>query len=181
METFVSIDIEADGPIPGPHSMLSLGAAAFDHHERLLATHEVNLELLEGATPHPDTVSFWAKHPKAFRRTRKNTIPPSDAMKAFAAWLKELPNRPVMVGYPAAYDFMFTYWYLMFFVGRCPFSHSALDIKTLAADRLKIPYRDVSKSIMPPQWLSESTGEEHHAAQDAINQGHLYFKVKSHR
>ena len=28
-EIYVSIDVEADGPIPGDHSMLSLGAAAF--------------------------------------------------------------------------------------------------------------------------------------------------------
>jgi len=27
---YVSVDIESDGPIPGPHSLLSLGAAAFD-------------------------------------------------------------------------------------------------------------------------------------------------------
>ena len=29
-ECYVSVDIEADGPIPGAHSMLRLGAAAFD-------------------------------------------------------------------------------------------------------------------------------------------------------
>jgi len=28
-EIYVSIDIEADGPIPGPYSMLSIGAVAF--------------------------------------------------------------------------------------------------------------------------------------------------------
>jgi hypothetical protein len=29
-EIYISTDIEADGPIPGPHSMLSIGAAASD-------------------------------------------------------------------------------------------------------------------------------------------------------
>jgi hypothetical protein len=47
-------------------------------------------------------------------------------------WLKALPGSPVFVGYPAAYDFLFVYWYLMRFVGESPFSHSALDIKTFA-------------------------------------------------
>lgn len=28
-EIYVSTDVEADGPIPGPHSMLSLGSAAY--------------------------------------------------------------------------------------------------------------------------------------------------------
>ena len=34
-ECYVSIDIEADGPIPGTYSMLSLGAAAFDSEGNL--------------------------------------------------------------------------------------------------------------------------------------------------
>ena len=38
-EVYVSVDVETDGPIPGPHSMLSLGAVAMlpndniDHRE----------------------------------------------------------------------------------------------------------------------------------------------------
>ena len=37
-------------------------------------------------------------------------------------------RRPI----PAAYDFLFVYWYLIRFAGESPFSHSALDIKTYA-------------------------------------------------
>ena len=29
VEVYVSTDVETDGPIPGPHSMLSFGSAAF--------------------------------------------------------------------------------------------------------------------------------------------------------
>ena len=29
IETYVSTDVEADGPIPGPHSMLSLASVAY--------------------------------------------------------------------------------------------------------------------------------------------------------
>jgi hypothetical protein len=50
------------------------------------------------------------------------------ALEKYAAWLKGLPGKPVFVGYPVAYDFLFVYWYLMRFVGQSPFSHSALDI-----------------------------------------------------
>ena len=28
-EIYISTDVEADGPIPGPHSMLSFGSAAY--------------------------------------------------------------------------------------------------------------------------------------------------------
>ena len=34
-------------------------------------------------------------------------------MPRYLAWLKALPGRPTFVGYPAAYDFLFVYWYLI--------------------------------------------------------------------
>jgi hypothetical protein len=47
-EIYVSTDIEADGPIPGPHSMLSLGSAAYTGEKQLLSTFSANLETLPG-------------------------------------------------------------------------------------------------------------------------------------
>jgi hypothetical protein len=35
-EIYISTDVEADGPIPGPHSMLSMGAAAFREDKTLI-------------------------------------------------------------------------------------------------------------------------------------------------
>ena len=48
-EIYVSTDVEADGPIPGPHSMLSFGSAAFRQDKTLVSTFSANLELLPGA------------------------------------------------------------------------------------------------------------------------------------
>ena len=36
-EVYVSTDVEADGPIPGPHSMLSFASAAFLDNGELVA------------------------------------------------------------------------------------------------------------------------------------------------
>ena len=40
---------EADGPIPGPHSMPSIGAAAYTADKVLVSTFSANLETLPGA------------------------------------------------------------------------------------------------------------------------------------
>ena len=48
-EVYVSTDVEADGPIPGPHSMLSFGSAAYLPDKKLVGTFSANLETLEGA------------------------------------------------------------------------------------------------------------------------------------
>lgn len=53
-EICISTEVEADGPIPGPDSMLSFGSAAYTADKRLVSTFSSNLETLEGATPHPD-------------------------------------------------------------------------------------------------------------------------------
>ena len=40
MTTYVVCDIEADGPIPGPHSMISLGAVAVNREGKELGDFE---------------------------------------------------------------------------------------------------------------------------------------------
>ena len=49
----MSTDVEADGPIPGPNSMLSFGSAAYTADETLLGTFTANLLTLPGATADP--------------------------------------------------------------------------------------------------------------------------------
>lgn len=58
-------------------------------------------------------------------------------------------RKPVFVGFLASYDFMFVYWYLIRFAGESPYSHSALDIKTLAKAAMGTGYRGSVKRNMP--------------------------------
>jgi hypothetical protein len=179
-EIYVSTDVEADGPIPGPHSMISFGSAAFTAEGALVSTFSANLELLEGATGHPETMAWWSKHQEAWARARRALQTPAVAMQKYVAWLKELPGKPVFVGYPVAYDFLFVYWYLIRFVGESPFSHSALDIKTYAMAVLGLPYWESTKSNMPKRWFSGSP-HMHVALDDAIEQGQLFCKMLAER
>ena len=57
-EIYVSTDVETDGPIPGPHSMLSLASAAFMHDGTRLGTFAANLETLPGAEDSVLTSAF---------------------------------------------------------------------------------------------------------------------------
>ena len=175
-ETFISTDIEADGPIPGPHSMLSFASAAFDGGYKMIGTFERNLTTLNGAAPHPRTQAWWESNPEAWKACRENPVDPVLAMPDYVAWLKSLPGKVVFVGYPVAYDFMFVYWYLMKFAGESPFSHSALDMKTLAMVLLKKPYRDSTKRNMPKRWF-KGARHTHVALDDAIEQGELFCQM----
>lgn len=175
-EIYVSTDIEADGPIPGQNSMLSFGSAAYTADKELISTFEANLELLPGAQPDPKTMEWWKGQPEAWQAARENLQAPEKAMQDYLTWLKALPGFPVFVGYPAAYDFMFVYWYLMRFTKESPFSHSALDIKTLAMALLKKEYRQSTKKNMPKRWFDDLP-HTHRALDDATQQGALFCNM----
>ncbi len=175
-EIYISTDVETDGPIPGPHSMLSLGSAAYTADKQLLGSFSVNLETLPGASGHPDTMEWWQSQPQAWAACRSDLQPPESALPAYLAWIESLPGKPVFVGYPVTFDFLFVYWYLIRFAGRSPFSHSGLDIKTYAMAMLKRPYRDSSKAQMPREWF-DPLPHTHVAVDDAIAQGALFCNM----
>lgn len=189
-EIYVSTDVEADGPIPGVNSMLSFGSAAYLADKTLVSTFTANLKTLPGATADPKTMEWWKNQPEAWKVCRENLQSPEKAMKDYLAWLKRLPGVPVFVGYPAAYDFLFVYWYLIRFAGESPFSHSALDIKTLAMVLLKSGYRQATKKNMPKKWFDPPSSRQsaglrragplrhsHVALDDAIEQGALFCNM----
>jgi hypothetical protein len=179
-EIYVSTDVETDGPIPGPHSMLSFGSAAFTSQKKLVATFEANLKTLPGASGHPETMAWWQKQPEAWAAHRQDAQDPETAMNAYLTWVKGLPGKPVFVGYPATFDFLFVYWYLIRFTGQSPFSFSALDIKSYAMAVLGTGFRETVKRRMPREWFDELP-HSHRALDDAIGQGALFCNILTAR
>lgn len=175
-EIYISTDVETDGPIPGPHSMLSFGSAAYTPDKQLVSTFSANLTTLDGATAHPATAQWWTTQPEAWAACRKDLQEPEAAMRAYVDWIKGLKGKPVFVAYPAGFDFLFVYWYLMRFVGESPFSHSALDMKTYAMAVLKTEYRNSTKRNMPRGWFDKHP-HTHVALDDAIEQGALFCNM----
>lgn len=175
-EIYVSTDVEVDGPIPGPHSMLSFGSAAYLPDKTLVSTFTANLDLLPGASGDPETMAWWAERPEAWDAARKDLRAPVDAMQEYVQWLDALPGKPVFVGFPASFDFLFVYWYLIRFAGRSPFSFAALDLKTMAMMMLGKPYRHCSKKDLPRRWFDDLP-HRHVALDDAVEQGALFCNM----
>ncbi|MGH9942622.1 MAG: exonuclease [Pyrinomonadaceae bacterium] len=175
-EIYVSTDVETDGPIPGPHSMLSFASAAYLADKTLLGTFSVNLETLPGATGHPETMKWWESQAVAWAASRENLRRPHEALKEYVAWLKQLPGTPVFVGYPAVFDYMFVQWYLHRFAGESPFSFVALDIKSYAMAVLKTDFHHVVKANMPRDWF-DPLPHTHLALDDALEQGALFCNM----
>lgn len=178
-EIYISVDVETDGPIPGPNSMLSIGAASFTPDGNMLSTFSSNIYAMPGSNPDPDTARWWLSHPEAWAEVCRDRQEPDKAMAAFKEWVTKQPGKPVFVGYPAGFDFLFVYWYLIKFTGSSPFSFSALDMKTYAMAVLGLPYRDSVKKNFPKVWFGHDK-HSHVAVEDAIEQGRIFCKMLKH-
>ncbi|HYV37875.1 MAG TPA: 3'-5' exoribonuclease [Gemmataceae bacterium] len=175
-EIYVSTDIETDGPIPGPNSMLSFGSATYTADKKLVSTFTANLHPLPCAKGDPRTMEWWQSQPEAWAELHRDLQDPADAMPAYVAWVKQLPARPVFVAYPAGFDFLFMYWYMIRFAGESPFSFSALDIKSFAMATLGTDYRQSVKKNMPKRWFDDLP-HTHKALDDAIEQGAMFINM----
>lgn len=182
-ELYISLDMEADGEIPGPNSMISFALAAFTKDGTCHGTFTRNLQRLEGATTSPSTMRFWAANKEAYNATFENMYHPNVAMHECKKWLETFHDKGynlVLVGYPLTYDFMWFYWYMMRFVGSIePLSFSGIEMKTYAYAYFKgkYKYRHCSKANMPKKWFGEGK-HTHIALDDALEQGHLWCNMK---
>lgn len=175
-EIYVSVDIEADGPIPGLHSMLSIGAVAYDGGGSVLDEYSANLDTLPEAMPHPDTEAWWERFPEAWEATRQDPRPPKEVMEEFAAWVERLPGTAIFVAWPATFDFMWIYWYLIRFTGKRPFSEHGIDIRSYAMGMRRKDFRHAGKNYLPQRWFSPQA-HTHVAIDDAREQGALFMNM----
>jgi hypothetical protein len=176
-EIYVSTDIEADGPIPGPHSMLSIASAAYLPDKTRVATFSANLDTLPAATAHPDTVKWWEQFPDAWAACRRDTRPPPEVMADYVVWLKGLGGRPVFVGWPASWDFMWVYWYLVRFTGERPFRENAIDVRSYAMGMRRTSFHQTTRTYLPKRWFDEGLPHTHVALDDALEQGAVFCNM----
>ncbi|MGH8909650.1 MAG: 3'-5' exonuclease [Egibacteraceae bacterium] len=186
-DLYISADIEADGPIPGPYSMLSFGlcvAGTFDG-VRWEARDPTATTFYRELRPISDLVDERALAISGLNRAAlaRTGAEPATAMAEATAWVKEAAGarRPVLVAYPLSFDWMFLHWYWIRFQTRSPFGHaSCLDIKTIYQQRTGRVLDQVAKSTLPPE-LRPTAPHTHNALDDAVEQAELLSKLLAWR
>lgn len=179
MDIFISTDVETNGPIPGPFSMLNFGSVALNQNKDILSTFEVNLTELPGASEDPDTMLFWSKNKTVWGLIRQNQKNPKEAMVDYLNWLTGLAQQGnlIFVAYPTGFDFSFIRWYLINFTGECPFDYNALDIRSYASGKLNIPFSKANKKNFKPEWFDCSLPHTHSGLDDALAQGIMFINM----
>jgi hypothetical protein len=178
---YLVTDIEADGPDPGRHSMLSIGCVATDA-VAVRAEFSVTLLPLPGAEADPGTMAWWATEPEAWAAATRDAVPAAEAMARFAGFLRALPAAPVFAACPLGFDGPWMDWYLRRFLGRrlrpAPreaeglFRGAGLDIGSLAMGVLGLSHADAERKPYPAAWLG---GHDHN--HDALSDARGYASL----
>lgn len=182
-DAYFSADVETDGPIPGPYSMLSFAfvpAGKFDGRtfERPAADGDAFYVRLRPISEQfePEALAVNGLDREALRTEGTD---PATAMAEAASWIARHcgGQKPVLVAYPLSFDWMWLYWYFIRFLGESPFRHShCFDIKTAVAVKCKIPVAEAGRKSLP-QHLQARRAHTHHAVDDAIAQAEIFANV----
>ena len=89
----VCVHIHTDGPIPGPHSLLTLSSAAHSDGG-LISTFTTNVRELPGATVHPVSLEHWRARAEDWLTTRRASRPPALATDAYLRWIDATKRYP---------------------------------------------------------------------------------------
>jgi DNA polymerase III epsilon subunit-like protein len=183
-DLYFSVDIEADGPIPGEYSMLSFGlvvAARFDG-ERFEAREPERTNFYRELRPITDRLDPAALEVAHLDRDQllRNGADPEVAMSEAADWVREVAaeDRPVIVAFPAPFDWMFLYWYFVRFSrSGSPFGFSAcLDMKTMLQQRTGVTLEHAGLDELPPE-VKPKRPHTHNALEDALAQAEIFQKL----
>lgn len=171
-EIFISVDIEADGPLVGVHSMLSIGAVnVADPTKTFYAELKpISEEFI------PDALAVSGLDRDKLKRDGKD---PAAAMTELTAWVKTFKGRPVFCSF-STWDWSYVYWYLIRYTGRSPFGHSSLDMKSFYMARFGTTWGETIKRKIAeqrPQLLEGLGPHTHNALDDAKEQGELFRRM----
>lgn len=171
---YISVDIEASGPIPGDYNMLSMGMVAVDDPRK---TFYVELKpICDGFIPE----AMQKVGGLTLEGLTQTGMDPKLAMERCRDWLASItPSgyKPVFVAWPATFDFMWVHWYFIHFLGSDPFTHSGVDIRSVAMGKLGWHYDRCGKRALADKGFKANTRHTHNALDDAQGQADIFYSL----
>jgi DNA polymerase III epsilon subunit-like protein len=163
--SYIMVDVESDGPIPGDYSMISLGAIVVE--PSLTKTFYAELKpISEKWIPEALGVS-------GFSREKTLTFAdPKEVMTQFAAWIAAESNgRAFFISDNNGFDWQFINWYFHHFYGSNPFGHSSTNLGSL--------YKGFVNDTFANFKHLRQTAHTHNALDDARGNAEALLKLKT--
>lgn len=162
--SYFMVDIEADGPIPGDYSMISLGAVLVKPGLETRFYAELK-PISEQWIPQALAVSGFS------REDCMGFEAPETVLQRFADWIKaNSQGQPMFVSDNNGFDWMFVCWYFHHFLGNNPFGHSSTNLGSL--------YKGLVKDCFQNFKHLRGTTHTHNALDDALGNAEALLKLK---
>lgn len=163
--SYFMVDIEADGPIPGDYSMVSLGAVIV----------EPGLERTFYARFKPISDRFIPEALAVSGHRREDCMEfpdPKAQMQRFADWIRaeNKGRRPMFVSDNNGFDWMFVCWYFHHFLEENPFGFSSTNLGSL--------YKGLVKDAFKNFKHLRKTKHSHHPVDDARGNAEAMLHMK---
>jgi hypothetical protein len=151
--SFIMVDIESDGPIPGDYSMVSFGA--------VLVNEQLDKTFYGRLKPISDKYLPEALAVSGHSREEVLTFDePAFVMTEFETWITtNCKDRPIFISDNNGFDWMFICWYFHHFIGRNPFGFSSQNLGSL--------YKGLQKDLFKNFKHLRKTKHSHHPVDDA--------------
>ena len=184
--TYLVTDIEASGPRPGRHSMLSFATVAVTESGAELGRFEAVLAELPEAGWDPGTRAWFEQdQPAALAAAIRDPRDPAAVMADFVSFVFDLPGPRIFAAHPVAFDGSWIDHYLRRFTDHQlldglyaadPVFHDSLCLRSYAAAVTGRPVVEVSAATLPPEWLGE-VPHTHRAVDDAVGYSNLLVEL----
>jgi hypothetical protein len=183
-DAYFSADVETDGPIPGPYSILSFAIVYAGYFDGRQFKRPNNYERYLYKELKPISENFQEEAMRINKldrdRLRLEGEAPERAMLEASQWVRSVAGKanPVLVAYPLSFDWTWLYWYFIrFCADGSPFDYSrCFDIKTAVAVKAAIPISQAGRSRIQRSLMS-ARQHTHHAIDDAIEQAEIFANV----
>lgn len=170
-EVYISVDVEAAGPVPAIYSMLAIGACVLGKPEKTFYAEfrPINSNSI------PEAMEVVGRSLNDFEHAGRD---PKEAMAAFRDWIILVAgtDRPVFVGFNASFDWAFVNFYFETYLGQNPFGIGGLDIKSFYMGMSGCNWDDTRSSRIPDD-LKGLRSHTHNALDDAIEQGEMFSRM----
>ena len=159
MKTYIMVDIESNGPIPGDYSMTSLGAVVVD--EELDKTFKINIKPISEKFD-PNRRQFMDE---------KDAVDAKEAMQRFKDWvIKNVSGTPVFISDNNGFDWMFVCWYFWHFLDENPLGYSSQNLNSL--------YRGIRQDLDVKIDSLRDRNLTHDALEDAKDNARIFLDLK---
>ena len=163
--SYIMVDVESDGPIPGDYSMVSFGAVVVE--PTLSKTFYGQLRPISDK---------WIPEALAVSGLSREQVlgfqEPAIVMERFRDWIKlNCQGKPMFISDNNGFDWQFINWYFWHFLGENPFGHSSTNLGSL--------YKGIVKDTFKSFKHLRKTPHTHHPIDDAKGNAETLLAMKN--